>query len=176
MTKREIRHLLTKYKKEISKGDKTHIKDSIALMVLWDLSLYNNSIENIDVDNTTLKTLMLWGPRIDKDIKKSFIDTKSGKYVVPTIKDINIIKGKYKKGLEKTYKPYNYENENAATTWIEMMLTCGMLEEGQIIDLDEIKYKDFITDDNLKALFDDTREMSIRNYILQSKKLQNKKR
>ena len=82
------------------------------------------------------------------------------------MKEISLLKKKYKKEIENSYHiPYNYINENASTTWIEMMINFGMIEEGQIIDLEKIRFADFITDNNLIEMFDKTKDISIHNYI-----------
>ena len=166
ITKKKLKELLTKYKGEISNNNNEHIKDLIAVMVLLDLSCRSNNVEDIDINNTTLKTLMFWGATIDDDIKRTFIDRKNSEYLVPTMREINLLKRKYKKGLENSYRvPYNYVNENASTTWIEMMINFGIITEGQIINLEEFRFVDFITDNSLAEMFDETKDMSIRNYI-----------
>lgn len=151
MTKLKLKLLLAKYKYEISNGINEHLKDLIAVMVLLDLSYINTgSIEHMNMNNTTLKELMFWLP-------------VNSEYEVPTIDKINLLKNKYKKEL-KTYSiPINYINENAATTWIEMMINFGMIKEGQIINLEQFVLSDFMTDEKLISMFE-TNGMSICNY------------
>ncbi len=151
MTKLKLKILLAKYKHEISNGNNEHLKDLIAVMVLLDLSYINTgSIEHTNMNNINLKELMFWGP-------------VSNEYEVPTIEKINLLKKKYKKELKNYSIPANYITENAATTWIEMMINFGMIKEGQIINLEQFVLADFMTDKKLIAMFE-TNGMSICNY------------
>ena len=152
MTKLKLKLLLAKYKYEISNGNNEHLKDLIAVMVLLDLSYaYTGSIEHMNMNNTTLKSLMFWLPPVNSE------------YEVPTIDKINLLKKKYKKKLKSYSIPLNYITENAATTWIEMMINFGMINEGQIINLEQFVLADFMTDEKLISLFE-TNGMSIYNH------------
>ena len=151
MTKLKLKLLLAKYKYEIANGNNEHLKDLIAVMVLLDLSYINTgSIEHMNMNNTTLKELMIWGP-------------VSSEYEVPTIGTISLLKKKYKKELKSCSIPINYITENAATTWIEMMINFGMIKEGQIINLEQFVLADFMTDEKLISMFE-TNGISICNY------------
>lgn len=148
MNKLKVKLLINKYKHEISKGNNKHLNDLIALMVILDLS-YLNDITSI---NITLGDLMNWPFR------------KVEKYEVPSMEKINLLKKKYKKELKNVSIPFNYIRENAATTWIEMMISAGMIREGEIINPTKIKLINFITDQNIIAMFN-TKDISIANYV-----------
>jgi len=170
MEKREIRELkslLKSYKQELSKGNKKHAKDAIAALVLLNFKGYPTVLMN--VEDTTLKTLMFWGINIEKEEKKCFVDNKSNWFKVPTSEELKSLNNKYKKELKNRYyiSPYTC-NEKAVTTWLENMVNVGMVQEGEIINLEEYRLSDFMTDESLKSMFK-RNEQSILDYSVSSK-------
>ena len=151
MSKLKLKLLLIKYRNEILNGNNIHLKDLIAIMVLLDLACISAKIESIDINDITLNNLINW------------FGGKEDKYKVPKMEKINLLKKKYKKELKSYTIPLNIIFENAATTWIEMMVKFGMIKEGQTINLCKFVLTDFMTDDKLISMFE-TNGISIKNY------------
>ena len=164
---RKLKSLLKSYKRELSKGNKKHVTDAIAALVLLDFKGYPTVLMN--VEDTTLKTLMFWGINIDKEEKKHFVDNKSNWFQVPTSEELKTLNNKYKKELKNSYyiSPYTC-NEKAVTTWLENMVNVGMVKEGEIINLEEYRLPDLMTDERLKSVFK-RNEQSILHYSVSSK-------
>ena len=80
------------------------------------------------------------------------------------------LKKKYKKAFKRCGIPINYIFENAATTWIGMMVYFGIIREGQIINPKEFVLLDFMTDDKLISIFELNR-LSIIDYNNKIKKI-----
>ncbi len=154
----KLRLLIRSYKQELKKGNTEHYTDLIASMVLMDLK-DDLILKTDDVEKMTLYDLIM--------------PTKDGKYKVPSIKEINILKKKYADKLWR-FKTY----EKAATTWIEMMIRFGMIEPKQIINPKEYVLNDLITDAELTLLVmpDIINEISIDNPKLCRKKSTHKRR
>lgn len=156
MTKLKLKLLLVKYKHEISIGNNEHLKDLIAVMVLLDLSYFDMSIIE-SIDKITLNYLI---PFLNVSIQ----------YQVPTMEKINLLKKKYRKAFKRCGIPIDYIYENAATTWIGMMIYFGIIREGQIINPKEFVLLDFMTDDKLISIFELNR-LSIIDYNNKIKKI-----
>jgi hypothetical protein len=144
---RELKSLLKSYKRELSEGNKKHAKDSIAALVLLDLKDY--PIELMNLEETTLKTLMFWGITVDQDVKKCFVDRKSSWLKVPNKEEFKALNNKYK--TDSSYKYPKKCNEIAATTWLEGMNSFGMIKEDEYINLEDYKFTDLVTDKRLKS-------------------------
>lgn len=150
MNKLKLKLLLIKYKNEISKGNNMHMKDLIATMVILDLICIDN-IESININKITLNNLIYMFLGQNKE------------YEVPMMEKISLLKNKYKKEIKSRFMiPINFIWENAATTWLEMMIKFGMVKEGQIINPTQFILTDFMTDEKLISMFE-TNGISIRD-------------
>lgn len=150
MNKLKLKLLLIKYKNEISKGNNMHMKDLIATMVILDLICIDN-IESININKITLNNLIYMFLGQNKE------------YEVPMMEKISLLKNKYKKEIKSRFIiPINFIWENAATTWLEMMIKFGMVKEGQIINPTQFILTDFMTDEKLISMFE-TNGISIRD-------------
>ena len=157
MKRLKLKLLLNRYKKEIENGNCEHINDLIATMVLLDYSCLSSFNLSDDMHRVTLEKLMHICPSFLK------ADRKPNKYEIPTMKDIELLKKKYKKELKGFSIPIWAEDENAALTWIEMMIHFGMIQEGQVVDPAKFVLSDFMTDERLVSMFE-ANGLSVTNY------------
>lgn len=130
----KLKLLLLQYKYELLKGNTEHIKDLVAIMVIIE-----NDTEWKKVYYLNLNYL-LW----------------TNDYKVPTLEEIV----KRKKELKKVKMKLKHKSERVATTWIEWMLKTGMIKEGQDIKLSDYNIMDFITDERIKKMYNESTQES----------------
>lgn len=137
MDKKQLKSLINNYKKEISSGDLRNMDNLIAALVINDLTYLNDSIlVKYGISNISLALLL--GVKKDK------------KYNIPSKYEINDLKNNY----ERNRKINNYVSleEVAATTWIDIMLSCGKISENEKIIPSEYILDDYVTDYKLSQL------------------------
>ena len=156
-----LKKLRSSYSKEMSRGNYIHLTDYIALDVLDSLKLLHFNLRGVnegDIRFINLKRLFTeqdtWNPFKD-DFKDE--DNRLIPYVIPSLEHIhnflnrylNIFKRRHNSGasFQKAVEEY------AGTIWIKDMIKFGFFEPGDLINLEEFKLIDFITDDRLKELF-----------------------
>ena len=157
MKRLKLKLLLNRYKKEIENGNCEHINDLIATMVLLDYSCISRYNLEDDMNHVTLEKLMHMCPSFLKP------NREPNKYEIPSMEDISLLKKEYKKELKGISIPIWAEDENAALTWIEMMIHFGMIQEGQVVDPAKFVLSDFMTDERLVSMFE-ANGLSIANY------------
>ena len=142
--KLKIKLLLLQYEIELKQGNYAHLKDYIAYNVILSL-LKDDSLENIDskydFNEITLNKLVNW----------LFSEKAKGScnYEVPSINVLNYIIKKKEKELKKSLIKCGINEEITAAIWLKFMLEKGLIQSQKIIDLNEYKLKDFITDSRL---------------------------
>ena len=160
--------LLTGYKREIKRYNFAHLKEAIAISVLLDLSLgtspkaFPKYIEKGDI---TLNNL-IYGAVLERN------DKEKNDFIIPTKEDLEKLQNHYRKIVYETDPKQMLKtdiNQNAAITWIILMINSNMVKEGDSINLSNYDLYDYINDEELKKLFN-INDISIRKYILKNKK------
>ncbi len=154
MTKTKLKLMLTKYRMEILNGNNDHLKDLIGTMVLLELSTpYHFDFERVNYEEITLDNLLTWfyledmkGNVNEKDRE---VDTT---YVVPSQEETKILRKRYETIIKDYSWVTNIVCKKAANTWIEMMRTFGMIQEGEVIESKDYVLTDYINDPQLKKL------------------------
>lgn len=139
VNKIQLKQLLIKYKKELSCGNKQHIKDIISIMVISDLArgyTLDSIAYEINGSKITLNDLIVGLPGF------GFIHIDE--YVVPEVKELINMRRRYKIENFGSLDPNNYQL--AATRWLEMMIKFGFIKEGQTIVPSDYVLNDFVTD------------------------------
>lgn len=137
MDKRQLKRLIKNYKKEISSGDLRNMDNLIAALVINDLTFLNDSIlVKYGISNISLALLL--GVKKDK------------KYKIPSKYEINDLKNRYERN--RKINCYVSSEEVAAITWIDIMLSIGMISENKKIIPSEYILDDYITDYKLSQL------------------------
>lgn len=155
MNKMDLLKFLMEYKKEITNGNKNHIKDLIVVIVYSELSRNMSVIEKYNLTDITLSNLKLW------NINCSILDLKE--YTVPNKKELDFLIKEYKEQIKEGNNVPGESYECAFATWLKLMLDFQMIVEGQIIDLTKYKLLDFITDDKLAKSFEGKSTSKVRN-------------
>jgi len=137
----KLNYLKYSYEDEISLGIDRHVKDLIAVSVILDLSCVFPVYEYYNFNEIKLGNL----------IEDRYF--KDNKYMVPDIKLLEEIRNNYEKKLSKPQIPVGTDKNYAAMTWLILMQKFGFIKENDIIDLNEYKLVDFITDDRLINMF-----------------------
>lgn len=78
-----------------------------------------------------------------------FKPTDRSSYTVPSRYELSYEKDALKR-LKKT--PEMYEKRTAANTWLDLMVTTGIVNEGRQINPDEYRLEDYIVDNNLRDI------------------------
>ena len=142
--KSSLKKLVYKYNRELSKGNFEHLKDLIAIYTIYNINPYRPGL--VVVDDINLDKLIY--AKTDKgDIKE---------FRVPPLEMLNNISNACEERLRewRYFQTIGDNEENAAVKWLIMMIHTGMIKENQIIDPTKIALSDFITDDELKGLYD----------------------
>lgn len=139
MNKKELNNLIKRYKNDMSCGDLRHIDDLIAALVIDDLTYLNDSIlVQYGISNISLGLLL--GVKEDK------------KYKVPSKDEVRTLKNKYERNIKLKLYDYTKQEDVAANTWIDMMLTTGMIFENEKIIPSEYVLGNFVKDYQLSQL------------------------
>ena len=140
MNKIKLNLLLDKYKKEVSHGEYSHLKDMIGASIIADLVAKNDYfIEYHNLYDLTLTDF----------IYPYFKPKDTSSYTVPSRYELAYEKDALKR-LKKAHE-YN-ERRTAANTWLDLMVTTGIVNEGQQINPDEYRLEDYIVDNNLRDI------------------------
>lgn len=137
----KIRLLLMKYRKEISEGEYTHIKDLIALMTIINLSKSFPFDKYYNFKSISLSSLL--GDTIG--IKN--------KYRVSTLNTINEQIAAHNKSLNGKGKFFKDEKIDAGLNWLKLLIEFNIINEGDTIDLNDYVLADFIKDEKLAKMF-----------------------
>ena len=147
MNKLDLLKFLMEYKKEISNGNKNHIKDLIVVIVYSELSRNMSAIEKYNLTDVTLSNLKLW------NLNCNILDLKE--FEVPSKEELTSQINQYKIEIkENNFTSEGNDYECAFATWLKLMIDFRMITEGQIIDLTKYKLTDFITDEKLAKCFE----------------------
>lgn len=138
MNKIKLNLLLARYKREVSHGEYSHLKDMIGASVIADLVARNDHF--IECHN-------LYDLTLTDFVYPYFKPTDASSYTVPSRYELAYEKDVLKR-LEKA--PGMYERRKAANTWLDLMVTTGIVNEGQQINPDEYRLEDYIVDNNLR--------------------------
>lgn len=168
MKKLKVKLLLLQYEIELKQGNYDHSKDYIAANVILALSkdnAFEDMIDNFNFDKMTLNKLVNW-----------LFNSKSKgscNYEVPSMDVLNYIIKRKEKELKKSLIQCGINEEYAAAIWLKSMLQMGLIQERKIIDLNEYKLKDFITDSRLikiTGISELEERVNLQKYILEKPK------
>ena len=110
MNKLDLLKFLMEYKKEISNGNKNHIKDLIVVIVYSELSRNMSAIEKYNLTDITLGNLKLW------NLDCNILDLKE--FTVPNKEELASQINQYKKEVkENDFTSEGNDYECAFATW-----------------------------------------------------------
>ena len=139
MDKRRLKELIKRYQTEVYFGYTTHLDDLIAAMVISDLTeIRDNYMTLYSTDDITLSKLL--GQTNPELIK------------VPSRHEMNNNKLRFNSLSKSKSLLLGYEETKAANTWMDMMLTAGMIKENEMINPSEYILDNFIKDYNLREI------------------------
>lgn len=137
----KMKYFLWKYKKEISEGEYTHVKDLIALFTIINLSKSFPIDKYYNFNAISLSSLL------------ANITISSGNYKVPSLDVLNIQIDEYIKYENEKNSSFRSDKIIAGLNWIKMMIEFNIINEGDIINLNNYGLSNFIRDERLIEMF-----------------------
>ena len=138
MNRIKLLSLLERYKKEVSFGEYSHLKDMIGASVIADLT--SNGEYYININNVYSITLL------DLLNDAMLVSKNTEEYTIPSMNEI-----KYEKERLNLRSKYdNVSVAKAANTWTDLMVTSNIVSEGQTVNPEEIRLEDYIVDNDLR--------------------------
>jgi hypothetical protein len=161
--KKTLKRLFKKYYNEIKNGNTEHVNDMIATIVLHELTGY---VEYpINKNEITLKKLVYC-------FNDFLVDSTDNTYIVQTIQELSKEKELYDKFTKVKANKYLSISQQeldeamylrASIIWTILMLSAGIIKEGQAINSNEYDLVDFMNDQELRQNFcnEQTETMSL---------------
>ena len=137
----KMKYFLWKYKKEISEGEYTHVKDLIALFTIINLSKSFPIDKYYNFNAISLSSLL------------SDMTINSDDYKVPSLDILNMQIDEYNEYRNEKNNSFIDEKKFAALNWLKMMIEFNIINEGDIINLENYMLADFIKDERLIKMF-----------------------
>ena len=137
----KIKYFLWQYKKEISEGEYTHVKDLIALFTIINLSKSFPIDKYYNFNAISLSSLL------------SDMTINSDDYKVPSLDILNMQIDEYNEYRKEKNNSFLGEKKYAAFNWLKLMIEFNIINEGDIINLENYTLANFIRDEKLIKMF-----------------------
>lgn len=149
MKKLKVKLLSLKYEIELRQNNTEHLKDYIATKVILAILKGQSFYDVEDIDGLQEITLA----KLDNIFIRNKEDIKHWNLEVPTIVELDRIISKGNKELRTCNVVSVGDNEKyASAIWLKLMVLSGLIKENEIIDANQYKLKDFVTDSKLRKM------------------------